>query len=189
LDHTSLRAHVCISCRTRGTSPVCARQTTAELSLFLIKRGLWLILLELTVVSFGWIFAPSIPVSQVFWVIGVSMIMLAVFIWLPLPAIAGAGFAFVCGHRTTARWSRSGSVGENILVVGISRPAGPISLFLVSENTQPRKHVDPRNGVEWYFSIRRMSLRSSLLCQSCGGGEAVRFGDLWVKTFWLLIGA
>lgn len=57
-----------------------------EISAFLVKRGLWLVALELTVIGwFGWSFAISLRVFvlQVIWALGVSMIVLAALIHLP----------------------------------------------------------------------------------------------------------
>jgi uncharacterized membrane protein len=74
-------------------------KTKAELSFFLLTRGLWLILLEVTVNTYGWTFAVSMPVLQVLWAIGISMIMLAGLIWLPLTLIAATGLVLVAGHN------------------------------------------------------------------------------------------
>src|SRR5439155_20339268 len=51
-------------------------KTTTELSRFLFTRGLWLIILEVTVVRFGWFFDfdYSRVVFQVIWAIGASMV-------------------------------------------------------------------------------------------------------------------
>jgi uncharacterized membrane protein len=62
-----------------------------ELSRFLVTRGLWLIVLEFTVVRFGVFFSLDyrfLGMMQVIWVIGVSMIVLAALIHLPLKVIA-----------------------------------------------------------------------------------------------------
>jgi len=62
-------------------------KSKAELSRFLVTRGLWLIILELTVVRFGMWFSFDyrfFGFLQVIWVIGISMIVLAVLIHLPL---------------------------------------------------------------------------------------------------------
>lgn len=78
------------------------KKTKKEASLFLLTRGLWLILLELTIVRFGWQF--NIDYSQVFlqviWAIGWSMIFLAVFVFLPMRLILFIGLALILGHNT-----------------------------------------------------------------------------------------
>ncbi len=76
-------------------------KTKKEAAKFLLSRGLWLIILELTVIRFGWQFNIdySLVFVQVIWAIGWSMIALAALIFLPLPAIAALGFAMVFGHN------------------------------------------------------------------------------------------
>jgi uncharacterized membrane protein len=74
-------------------------KTKASLSRFLLTRGLWLILLEVTVINFVWFFVPTQPVMQVFWALGFSMVMLAGLVRLPMPVIAAIGLAFVAGHN------------------------------------------------------------------------------------------
>ena len=70
------------------------------MSLLLFTRGLWLIVLELTVISFGWSFAfPYLPFMQVIWAIGWSMIVLAGLIRLPRGAVLAIGLVIVCGHN------------------------------------------------------------------------------------------
>lgn len=54
----------------------------SELRNFLLSRGIWLIFLELTIVSFSWHLAYDFVAFQVIWVIGVSMIILAGCIYL-----------------------------------------------------------------------------------------------------------
>jgi len=75
------------------------RKTKKELSLFLLSRGLWLMLLELTVVSFGWMFSFHIVFLQVIWAIGLSMALLSVFIFLPRQVILFIGLALIFGHN------------------------------------------------------------------------------------------
>jgi uncharacterized membrane protein len=73
---------------------------TPKLSVFLLTRGLWLIVLEATVLSFGWSFAaPWLLFLQVIWAIGWSMIALAALVWLPRIAVLLIGLAIVCGHN------------------------------------------------------------------------------------------
>ena len=68
---------------------------------FLLKRGIFLVFLELTVVNFAWygIFPPTILFLQVIWVIGLSMIALALLHRLPRWALATVGVALVFGHN------------------------------------------------------------------------------------------
>jgi len=49
-------------------------KTGAALSGFLLKRGAWLVLLECTLISFGFNFGEPFLFLQVIWAIGVSMI-------------------------------------------------------------------------------------------------------------------
>ena len=78
------------------------RRTGGQLARFLLTRGLWLILLEVTVISFGWYFTTQWTVGarlQVIWAIGASMVVLAGLIQLPRVAVAAFGLALVLGHN------------------------------------------------------------------------------------------
>jgi uncharacterized membrane protein len=68
---------------------------------FLLKRGLFLIVLELTLVNFAWTFSltPATYFLQVMWAIGWSMVVLAGLLWLPRYALLGVGLAIVFGHN------------------------------------------------------------------------------------------
>jgi uncharacterized membrane protein len=65
-------------------------RSRGEVSRFLLTRGLWLVLLEWTLVRWAWMFnfnyTTEVLFVQVIWVIGVSMIVLAGLIHLPLGA-------------------------------------------------------------------------------------------------------
>ena len=75
-------------------------RSTRALARFLLTRGLWLVLLELTVVRVAWIGDLGVQtlVLQVIWAIGASMIVLAGLVWLPLPAIATFAAVLILGH-------------------------------------------------------------------------------------------
>src|SRR5689334_5575535 len=96
-------------------------KSRSELSKFLVKRGLWLILLELTLIralvwfNFDYHFALQL---QVIWVVGVSMVALAALIRLPLRVIAVASVAVIALH--------------NLLDVVRVNPMGPPTGFLTS---------------------------------------------------------
>ncbi|HEC01755.1 MAG TPA: DUF1624 domain-containing protein [Sphingomonadales bacterium] len=77
------------------------RRTKAELSRFLFTRGLWLIFIEVTVVTFAWTFQPlqNLVILQVIWAIGVSLIVMSVLVWTPKYFIAAFAIVMVFGHN------------------------------------------------------------------------------------------
>ena len=66
---------------------------------FLIKRGLFLIGLEILVINISWMGNYHTLWLQVIWVIGLSMLTLAALIKLPRPWMALLGGAIVFGHN------------------------------------------------------------------------------------------
>jgi len=77
------------------------KRTKKELSAFLIKRGLWLIIAEITLVGLGWTFDPLFhgAMLQVIWAIGCSMILLGVLIYLPFKIVVATGLIIFLGHN------------------------------------------------------------------------------------------
>jgi uncharacterized membrane protein len=77
------------------------RKTKSELSVFLIKRGLWLVFLEVVVVTFAWTFNPfyNLIFLQVIWAIGISMIILGLFVNFPYKIILATGIIIVAAHN------------------------------------------------------------------------------------------
>ncbi|WP_452654550.1 DUF1624 domain-containing protein [Sphingomonas bisphenolicum] len=102
---------------TRLTSQICApvfvaltglsawlfsqSHSKAETSLFLIKRGLFLMVVDVTLITFAWstTFPPKIFWLQVIWTIGICMIILAGLIHLPSRARIAIGFVILFGHN------------------------------------------------------------------------------------------
>jgi uncharacterized membrane protein len=86
-----------------GTSAffISQRKSKRYLSIFLLKRGLWLIVLELTIINFGWDFDIAFHNFYfiVIWALGISMIALAGLIHLPWMAILITGLALVGCHN------------------------------------------------------------------------------------------
>jgi len=70
-------------------------KTKWEACKFLVSRGIWLVILELTVINWGW---GDGYFLQVIWAIGVSMIVLGLLIFFPLPIITGLGLLLIFGH-------------------------------------------------------------------------------------------
>src|SRR5215471_7763702 len=86
-----------------GTSAYLAgrKKTKRELSAFLIKRGIWLMLLEVTVIPFARFFDPGLSLQylEVIWVLGLGMIILAGLIHLPWKAIFAFGIVLILFHN------------------------------------------------------------------------------------------
>jgi len=77
------------------------RKSKNELSVFLIKRGIWLIFIELTIVCFGWYFDLQFRTLGllVIWSLGISMIILAALIYLPRNYILLISLLLICFHN------------------------------------------------------------------------------------------
>jgi uncharacterized membrane protein len=77
------------------------KKTKKELSSFLITRGIWLVFVEVIIITLGWTFNPlyNLLILQVIWAIGVSMILFGLLIHLPFKAIFVIGFIIVFGHN------------------------------------------------------------------------------------------
>jgi uncharacterized membrane protein len=78
------------------------RKSMPELSRFLFTRGLWLILLELTVVRcLGFQFNVDYQVTMlvVIWALGWAMIVLSALVWLPVHAVFACGVVMIAGHK------------------------------------------------------------------------------------------
>jgi uncharacterized membrane protein len=76
-------------------------KTTRELAMFLFTRGLWLVFLELTIIRLGMTFDLTyklVPLT-VIWAIGVSMMVLAGLVFLPVAQIAIIGVTIIIGHN------------------------------------------------------------------------------------------
>lgn len=86
-----------------GTSAflVGSRKGKAALSAFLFKRGIWLLVLEFTVINIAWFFnfEFSLIALTVIWALGVGMIALAAAVHLPYKFILGIGIILVAGHN------------------------------------------------------------------------------------------
>jgi uncharacterized membrane protein len=101
-------------------------KTAPQLSMFLLTRGLWLIVLELTVLSFGWSFGfPYVLFMQVIWAIGWSMIVLAGLVWLPRIAVLIIGVAIVASHNLLDPTTPQ-SFGELSLLWTFLHEGGPV---------------------------------------------------------------
>lgn len=70
-------------------------------SAFLFKRGLFLVVLELTVITFAWSFdlTPQTYFLQVIWAIGLAMIALSALVPLPRAVLVGVAVVIIAAHN------------------------------------------------------------------------------------------
>ena len=111
------------------------RKTPLELRAFLLKRGLWLILVEVFVISTAWTFAPlgikAAPfngnifiIMQVIWVIGASMMILAGLQHFGRRTCLVIGAAIVLGHNLLDPIWPAGAGHHGPLWVALHSPMG-----------------------------------------------------------------
>jgi uncharacterized membrane protein len=77
------------------------RKTKKQLAIFLLTRGLWLMLLEHTIVNFAWSFNPNFLFFRlaVIWALGFCMVVLAALIYLPKQIILSIGLLILFTHN------------------------------------------------------------------------------------------
>ncbi len=111
-------------------------RSRGQLSRFLLTRGLWLILLELTVMRLGYNFdfSGQYPVLLlVLWVLGACMVGLALLVWIPWPALTALSLVLIAGHNLLDRISPAQFAGAaplwNLLhQPGVFRLAGVLCI-------------------------------------------------------------
>jgi uncharacterized membrane protein len=77
-------------------------KTRGQLSWFLLSRGLWLVVLEITAVRLGWTFHFDYYKDfggGVIWAIGWSMVLMSALVVLPTAAVAVCGVSIVAFHN------------------------------------------------------------------------------------------
>jgi uncharacterized membrane protein len=104
-------------------------RTKAEVSRYLLVRGFFLIVVEFTLVHFGWFFNLKYPfiLAQVIWAIGWSMVALAGLVFLPIKVIGLIGIVMIAGHNLLdgLRIDGSGAWGALWIVL---HQGGPVEL-------------------------------------------------------------
>jgi uncharacterized membrane protein len=75
-----------------------SRRTPAQLSRFLWTRGLWLIVVEFTIVGFAWSFIVPFGFFGVIWGLGASMVIMALAVRLPIRWLGTLCVLMIVGH-------------------------------------------------------------------------------------------
>jgi uncharacterized membrane protein len=75
------------------------RRSPAQLSRFLWTRGLWLIVLEFTVIATAWTFHFPFGLVSVIWTLGACMVLMAAIVRLPLRWLAVLSWGMIATHN------------------------------------------------------------------------------------------
>jgi uncharacterized membrane protein len=105
-------------------------KTNGELARFLLTRGLWLIVLEFTVVRLGIVYNfdyTFAALMQVIWVIGISMIVMAALVWLPTKLVGAIGVLMIVLHNLLDGFQ----VPPNIAFAGQPAPSFSQSIWMI----------------------------------------------------------
>ncbi len=80
---------------------IAQKKTIHETSFFLLTRGMWLVLLQLTLIRFAWNFDPAFHYNSntIISIIGICMIVLSGLIYLRMKTIFIIGIVLVVGHN------------------------------------------------------------------------------------------
>jgi uncharacterized membrane protein len=114
------------------------KRSKNELSMFLIKRGIWLILADVIIITFMFSLNPSynVFILEVLWAIGCSMIILGLLVRAPLPVIALIGCTIFFGHNMLDAMKLPQNGPANVLLTvfftapGVVLPIGSNHLVL-----------------------------------------------------------
>ena len=152
------------------------RKPRPQLARFLVTCGLWLMVLELVVVSSMLTFHPSTHffMLQVIWVTGASMILMALLIYLPLWAVTLFGVALVLAHNAFD---------------GIS-PAtmGPVAGTLWRLLHVPGLLVPPGSG-KWWLNLYPLIPWPGIMALGFAFGSLLQWPPLQRRRAMLYLGA
>ncbi|MBE7175482.1 MAG: DUF1624 domain-containing protein [Mucilaginibacter polytrichastri] len=86
------------------------KKSRGETGSFLIRRGLWLVLAEVVLISLALTFNPlyNFVILEVIWAIGLSMVFLGLFLFISPRIILPAGLLLVFGHNMFDYYSLPG---------------------------------------------------------------------------------
>lgn len=145
ITHFCAPVFVCLAGVSSGLMQ--ARKSSAEIARFLLTRGLWLIFIEIAVISTATSFSPggieelggrTLAFMQVIWAIGASMVVLAGLQFLGRKVCLALGALIVVGHNALDPvWPASQNLLDTSpplwasLHVAMSKVAGPFHFLLL----------------------------------------------------------
>lgn len=174
------------------------RHTLAETQMFLLKRGLVLMTLEVLYLSeLYWGIASPTLWLQVIWCIGLCMIVLAALIRLPRAALLALGLVIICGHNLLDTIHlQPDQPFFHIWAMLHQRDAFALPFGLVAKTTYP---VLPWIGViavgyaigPWFLPDVDLRTRARRLiglgCAMLVGLAVLRFANVYGDTPWFVV--
>jgi uncharacterized membrane protein len=115
-----------------GTSAFLYGRKHDGLSKFLLTRGIWLVILELTVIRLSWTFNfdyRQYMLAGVIWVIGCCMILMAGLVKLPVRVVGAIGLIIIVGHNLLSGYAFGLSEGLGNDVRGILWKLGYVAFY------------------------------------------------------------
>jgi uncharacterized membrane protein len=134
-----------------------------DLPSFLLKRGLWLIFLEMTVISFGFNFGEPFIFLQVIWAIGASMICMSLISRLSARWVLALGLAILLLYPLVAAAS---GVGANRVSGGVA----PTDVFAILRTVALAPGLIGTHILAYYAFIPWLSI----MCLGFGLGPIYR---------------
>ncbi|MGZ4779734.1 MAG: DUF1624 domain-containing protein [Thermoanaerobaculia bacterium] len=160
-----------------GVSAWLSGRRRNDLPRWLALRGIWLVLLELTIIGFGWNFAPGYSFAGVIWALGWSMVILSMLVRIEARVLAVLSLLVIAAHDLLSRVSPE-SFGRFELVWRLLHVPGDVRIgsheWFVLYPLIPWFAVMSLGyacGVLWTWDQRR---RRSLLLWS-GAGATILF--------------
>ena len=100
------------------------KQNIRQTARYLVTRGIWLVFVELVIITFGWTFDArfSFFILQVIWAIGISMIALSALVFLPKRIILVVGVILVFGHNLLDPLHVTGESVPNLIWYALHQP-------------------------------------------------------------------
>jgi uncharacterized membrane protein len=149
-------------------------KSRGEMVWFLVTRGVWLVLLELTVIKFFWFqtLDYSSIEALVIWTIGWCMVLMSVMVFLPARIVMLIGLFIIVAHNLTDRFRAADAAA-------VWPPLGPVwSILHTTEPVKLSAHstlFPPYVILPWF----------GVMCAGYGLGELFTL-DRPVRRRWLL---
>jgi uncharacterized membrane protein len=128
-------------------------KTKGAIAWFLVSRGIWLMLLDLTVVNWSWAFGidySHLTGGGIIWIIGAALVVLSLLVWLPTACVATIGVAIIAFHNHLDRITVDGD-SPYYGVWSLLHGGGPFWIFPNLHGLFPIKGDEEKYGILLQF--------------------------------------